>query len=95
MSFDILRKEMHGLDGWVLVLDIKGINVWCAAGKGTFGTQELINRIAIVQLEKVVSHKTVILPQLGAPGISAHEVAKLSGFKVLYGVRCMRQKLSV
>ena len=85
MSFDSLRKELNGLDAWILVLDTKGINVWCAAGKGTFGTRELINRIAIVQLEKVVSHKTLILPQLGAPGISAHEVSKYSGFKVIYG----------
>ncbi|MDR3600248.1 MAG: mercury methylation corrinoid protein HgcA [Desulfosporosinus sp.] len=85
MSFDSLRKELNELDAWILVLDTKGINVWCAAGKGTFGTKELINRIAIVQLEKVVSHKTIIIPQLGAPGISAHEVSKFSGFKVLYG----------
>ena len=85
MSFDSLRKELNGLDVWILVLDTKGINVWCAAGKGTFGTRELLNRIAIVQLEKVVSHKALILPQLGAPGISAHEVAKSSGFKVIYG----------
>jgi hypothetical protein len=85
MSFDSLRKELSGVDAWILVLDTKGINVWCAAGKGTFGTQELLNRIAIVQLEKIVSHRTVIVPQLGAPGISAHEVVKCSGFKVIYG----------
>ena len=85
MSFDNLRKELDELDAWILVLDTKGINVWCAAGKGTFGTREVLNRIAIVQLEKVVSHKTLILPQLGAPGVSAHEVLKYSGFKVLYG----------
>ncbi|KJR48848.1 hypothetical protein UF75_0735 [Desulfosporosinus sp. I2] len=85
MSFDSLRKELTGLDAWILVLDTKGINVWCAAGKGTFGTSELLNRIAIVQLEKVVSHKTLVLPQLGAPGVSAHEVLKYSGFKVTYG----------
>jgi len=85
MSFDMLRSELKGIDAWILVLDTKGINVWCAAGKGTFGTRELLDRISIVQLEKVVSHRTVILPQLGAPGISAHEVLKLSGFKVLYG----------
>ncbi|EGW36302.1 mercury methylation corrinoid protein HgcA [Desulfosporosinus sp. OT] len=85
MSFDSLRKELDGVEAWILVLDTKGINVWCAAGKGTFGTQELLNRIAVVQLEKVVSHSTVIVPQLGAPGISAHVVAKFSGFKVVYG----------
>lgn len=85
MSFDYLRKELTKLDVWILVLDTKGINVWCAAGKGTFGSKELINRIAIVQLEKVVTHRTLVLPQLGAPGVSAHEVLKYSGFKVLYG----------
>lgn len=85
MSFDSLRKELKGLDAWILVLDTKGINVWCAAGKGTFGTTELLNRIAIVQLDKVVSHRTLILPQLGAPGVSEHEVLKNSGFKVQYG----------
>ncbi|MDO0825013.1 mercury methylation corrinoid protein HgcA [Desulfosporosinus nitroreducens] len=85
MSFDSLRKELMEVNAWILVLDTKGVNVWCAAGKGTFGTQELLNRMAIVQLEKVVSHRTVIVPQLGAPGISAHEVTKFSGFKVVYG----------
>ncbi len=85
MTFDALRKELAGLDTWILVLDTKGVNVWCAAGKGTFGTRELLNRILITQLDKVVSHKTLILPQLGAPGVSAHEVTKYSGFKVIYG----------
>jgi hypothetical protein len=85
MTFDSLRMELSGLNAWLLVLDTKGINVWCAAGKGTFGTNELVNRIAKVNLGSVVSHRTVILPQLGAPGVSAHEVTKQSGFKVVYG----------
>ncbi len=85
MSFDRLRRELDGLHLWILVLDTKGINVWCAAGKGTFGTEELVDRIAAVKLNEVVSHRKLILPQLGAPGVSAHEVFKLSGFKVLYG----------
>lgn len=85
MSFDMLRKELAGVNAWILVLDTNGINVWCAAGKGTFGTEELVARIGEVNLSKVVSHKTLILPQLGAPGIAAHEVRKKSGFKVIYG----------
>lgn len=85
MSFDRLRRELAGINAWILVLDTKGINVWCAAGKGTFGTDELVRRIASVKLSQIVSHKTVILPQLGAPGIMAHEVQKRSGFKVIYG----------
>lgn len=85
MTFDSLRKELTNLDAWILVLDTKGVNVWCAAGKGTFATTELLNRLAIVQLDRVVSHRTLILPQLGAPGVSAHEVTKYTGFKVVYG----------
>lgn len=85
LSFDMLRKELKGINAWILTLDTKGVNVWCAAGKGTFGTQELLNRIAVVQLSKVVSHKTIILPQLGAPGVSAHIITKFTGFKVIYG----------
>jgi len=85
MSFDALRKELRGISAWILVLNTMGINVWCAAGKGTFGTSELINRIRSVNLEKVVAHKTLILPQLGAVGVSAHELQRSIGFKVVYG----------
>ena len=84
-SFDMLRRELKGLNVWILVLDTKGINVWCAAGKGTFGTDELVNRISVTQLEKLVAHKRVIVPQLGAPGVSAHKVKKATRFRVYYG----------
>jgi len=85
LSFDILRRALHNLNAWILVLDTKGINVWCAAGKGTFGTQELAFRIKEHQLEKVVSHKKIIVPQLGATGVSAHKIKEEAGFKVIYG----------
>jgi hypothetical protein len=85
MSFDRLRKELTGINAWILVINTRGINVWCAAGKGTFGTAELVYRVAIVDLPEVVSHRTLILPQLGAVGVAAHEVLKQSGFKVGYG----------
>ena len=85
LSFDCLRSALRGLDGYLLVLDTKGINVWCAAGKGTFGTDELIDRIESTGLANVVDHRTVILPQLGAAGVAAHEVRSRSGFEVEYG----------
>ena len=85
MSFDRLRSVMVGRDAWILVLDTKGINVWCAAGKGTFGTVELVGRIQAVRLHEVVEHRNLILPQLGATGVSAHQVKSLTGFKVNYG----------
>lgn len=85
LSFDALRSALAGIDCYILVLDTKGINVWCAAGKGTFGTDELVQRIMWSGLSNIVRHRTVILPQLGAPGISAHEVQRRSGFKVEFG----------
>jgi hypothetical protein len=85
MSFDRLRKELTGLNVWIMVLDTKGINVWCAAGKGTFGTAEIAKRIAMVKLDRIVAHRTIIVPQLGAPGVAGHEVRKQSGFKVVFG----------
>jgi acetyl-CoA decarbonylase/synthase complex subunit gamma len=85
MTFDKLRRELPGRNFWILVLDTKGINVWCSAGKGTFGTMELISRIESSGLLQIVSHRELILPQLAGPGVAAHEVKRLSGFKVIYG----------
>jgi hypothetical protein len=85
MSFDRLRRELTGIDSWILVLDTKGINVWCAAGKGTFGTEEIVKRVNGAHLSDIVAHHLLILPQLGAPGVAAHEVHRQTGFRVLYG----------
>ncbi|MEW6532514.1 MAG: mercury methylation corrinoid protein HgcA [Thermodesulfobacteriota bacterium] len=85
LSFDTLRAELSGISAWILVLDTNGINVWCAAGKGTFSTDELVQRIELTHLSEMVSHRQLILPQLAGPGVAAHEVKKRSGFKVIYG----------
>jgi len=85
LTFDVVRRDLADLDAWLLVLDTKGINVWCAAGKGTFGTAELVERIKSTRLDQVVHHRELILPQYGAVGVAAHEVRKQSGFKVIYG----------
>jgi acetyl-CoA decarbonylase/synthase complex subunit gamma len=87
MSFDRLRSALSGRDAWILVLDTQGVNVWCAAGKGTFGTSELINRINQSGLANLVSpsNHQVILPQLGGPGVAAHKIKKATGFKAVFG----------
>ena len=85
MSYDLVRRALGGKHVWLLVLETFGINVWCAAGKGTFGTDELVRRIAGSGLARVVAHRRLILPILGAPGVAAHEVKRRSGFSVAYG----------
>lgn len=85
LSFDVLRSELQGVDAWILVLDTDGVNVWCAAGKGTFGTEELVRRVQTTGLSNFVSHRKLVVPQLGATGVAAHEVLQLCGFRVVYG----------
>ena len=85
LSFDHVRSQMQHINAWLLVLDTFGVNVWCAAGKKTFSSEELINRIDACELKNMVSHRSLILPQLGASGVSSWEVREKSGFSVLWG----------
>ncbi len=85
LTFDALRSELHGRDAWILVLDTKGVNVWCAAAKGTFSAEELVRRIGATNLPALVSHNVLIVPQLGAVGVTAREVHAASGFRVVFG----------
>jgi acetyl-CoA decarbonylase/synthase complex subunit gamma len=84
MTYDIVRNALKGRANWLLVLETHGVNVWCAAGKGTFATGELVQRITASGLASVVNHRLLLLPILGAPGVAAHEVTKQTGFSVTY-----------
>jgi hypothetical protein len=85
LTFDSLRGSLSGIDAWILVLDTKSINVWCAAGKGTFSAREVAQRVKATGLDKIVSHRRLILPQLAATGVSARQVKRLCGFEVVWG----------
>ena len=84
MSYDIVRQALEVRNLWLLVLETFGVNVWCAAGKGTFGTGELVKRVTLSGLTRIVSHRRLILPVLGAPGVAAHEVTQRTGFSASY-----------
>lgn len=85
LTFDLVRRNLPGRDLWLLVVDSRGINVWCAAGKGHFSSAEVVKRVSDTRLAEVVRHRTLILPQLSASGVAAHEVKRDSGFSVLFG----------
>lgn len=85
LSFDALRRELAGQNVWLLVIDTRGINVWCAAGKGTFSTEEIAYQVQKAQLDQVVSHRELLLPQLSAVGVAAHELKRLCGFRGRFG----------
>lgn len=85
LTFDALRKELAGISLWILVIDTRGINVWCAAGKKTFSAEEIAFQVKRAQLDRLVSHRELILPQLAAPGVAARELKKLCGFTGRFG----------
>lgn len=85
LTVDIVRKALDGYNCFLLVLDTKGINVWCAAGKGTFSSRELIYQLHKHQVKKELGARKVYLPQLGASTMEPHLVRKYTGISVHYG----------
>lgn len=84
LTVDVVRSTVKQ-DYWLLIIDTEGVNVWCAAGKGKFGTAEVIYSVLKHQLDQKVSHKRIILPQLSGPGIQSHIIKDKTGFNVKFG----------
>lgn len=88
-NFDLtvkrLKRCLRSLDAWLLVADSKGINVWCAAGAEEFNTRSVVSALKTSGIEEYVTHRTLIVPPLGAPGISIAEVRARTGWKVRWG----------
>lgn len=85
LTVDLLRSNLRSRNIWILVLNTDGINVWCAAGKGTFCTAEVLYWLEKTQLKNFVENRELIMPQLGAPSIEPHLIRRYSGYKVVYG----------
>lgn len=85
LTFDQLRSALDGVDAWLLVVDTRGINVWCAAGKGAFCAEEVARVVQEVRLGEIVDHRRLILPQLSAPGVAAHRIKASCGFRAVFG----------
>jgi hypothetical protein len=85
LTFDQVRSSLDDLDAWLLVVDTRGINVWCAAGKGTFCADEIARVVLATRLAEIVDHRRLVLPQLSAPGVAAHRVKQACGFRAIFG----------
>jgi hypothetical protein len=85
LTFDTVRFALTGRDAWLLVVDTRGINVWCAGGKGTFSAAGVSEQVKKTGLERVVSHRRLILPQLAANGVRARDLRKACGFEAVFG----------
>ena len=85
LTFDQLRSSLDDLDAWLLVVDTRGINVWCAAGKGTSCAEEVAWVVLETRLAEIADHRRLVLPQLSAPGVAAHKVKEACGFRAIFG----------
>jgi NAD-dependent dihydropyrimidine dehydrogenase PreA subunit len=88
-NFDLtvrrVTRALQGLDCYLLVANSKGINVWCAAGGGMFNAHSVISVLKTSRIGEKVAHRTLILPQLSAPGIDVARVKRETGWHCKFG----------
>ncbi|HUU56644.1 MAG TPA: corrinoid protein-associated methyltransferase CpaM [bacterium] len=85
LTFNLVRRALRGLDAYLLVIDTRGINVWCAAGGGKFSTREVALSHRAFRLAEVAHRTPAVLPQLAATGVAAHKLRDEFGLAAAYG----------
>ena len=79
---DYLEKEQ--LDCFLLVVNTKGTNVWCAAAERIFTTDTVLSHLKVYNVGELVNHHQLILPQLSVAGVKRKEL-KEHGWEGIYG----------
>jgi len=70
---------------YLLVVNTKGINVWCAACGGHFTADQVVSVIKTSAIGELVDHRQLILPQLCAPGVNPTEIYLKTGWHAKFG----------
>jgi NAD-dependent dihydropyrimidine dehydrogenase PreA subunit len=88
-NFDLtvrrVTRALRGLDCYLLVAPSKGINVWCAAGGGMLNAHSITSVLKTSRIAERVNHRTLILPQLSAPGVDVTRIEEESGWHCEFG----------
>ncbi len=85
LTVERVKKSLKDMDCYLLVATSRGINVWCSATGGHFTNHDVISVLKTSGIEESVDHRTVVLPQLAAPGVEERVVKKKTGWKVVWG----------
>jgi NAD-dependent dihydropyrimidine dehydrogenase PreA subunit len=80
-----LSKALKNEDCYLLVAPAGGINVWCGSVGGHFTIESIISIIKTSNIEQLVDHRRMILPQLCAPSISSKELNARVGWSAQFG----------
>jgi len=77
-----LEKEQ--INCFLLVVNTKGTNVWCAAAEGIFTSETVLAHLKVYNVKELVNHTRLILPQLSVAGIKRKDL-KEHGWEGVYG----------
>ena len=73
------------IDCYLLVVNTKGINVWCSARGGHFTADQVVSVIKTSGIGELVDHRQLILPQLCAAGVNPQEIYHKTGWHTKFG----------
>jgi NAD-dependent dihydropyrimidine dehydrogenase PreA subunit len=85
LTVERVKQALAGIDGYLLVANSRGVNVWCAATGGLFTDHDVISVLKTSGIESRVDHRRLILPQLAATGIEGRAIREKTGWKVVWG----------
>ncbi len=85
LTIQKVKKILKNLDCYLLVVNSKGINIWCAAAGGHLTHHQIISAIKTSGIDQLVSKKQLILPQLAAAGVWDKQITQKTGWKVIWG----------
>ena len=85
LTVERVKRALRGMDAYVLVANSRGVNVWCASTGGLFTNHDVISVLVTSDVEELVDHRDVILPQLAATGVESTVIRKKTGWKVVWG----------
>jgi ubiquinone/menaquinone biosynthesis C-methylase UbiE/NAD-dependent dihydropyrimidine dehydrogenase PreA subunit len=80
-----VEKALASLNCYLLVVQSKGINVWCASAGGELNTHCITTALKTSRIDRLVGHRVLILPQLSAAGIDTKLLKQTSGWDVKWG----------
>lgn len=80
-----VSRYLKDLDCYLLVAPTSSINVWCAAVGGMFNAHSIISVIKTSGIGERVNHRTLILPQLSAPGVDTELIKEETGWHSRFG----------
>ena len=85
LTVEMVKREIRGLNAYLLVANSRGINVWCGAAGGLFTNHDVISVLKTSGIENMLEHRNIILPQLSAVGIQPDIIYQKTGWRAVFG----------